>query len=76
MIVQGQIDNFKCICGSTTFQFDIKNHLEKNCVMVCVTCLTKYRNEGADDKGGFVILRQGAMSEEWLPDERMSAHIN
>jgi len=76
MIATGQIDSFKCICGGTTFQFDTKNHLKKDCVMVCVVCLTKYRNEGIDDKGGFKILRQGAFSEEWLPDERTAVHIN
>ena len=76
MILTGQIDNFKCVCGSMTFQFDTARHLDKDCIMTCAVCLTKYRNDGADDKGGYKILRQGTFSEEWLPDDRMSVRLN
>jgi len=81
MIETGTVDNFKCTCGGETFEFDRKNvqydkGRKQYPFMTCVICLAKYRNDGVDDKGNFRIFRQGALSEEWVLDERMSLKLN
>jgi hypothetical protein len=81
MIETGTVDNFKCTCGGETFEFNTRNvqydkGRKQYPFMTCVICFAKYRNDGVDEKGNFRIFRQGALSEEWVLDNRMALKLN